>query len=343
MDVTLSPEQELVRQTADSLAQRFGTAQPRELDHIDTMAGWEQIARTGFLGLAIPDSSAEVPGTKVEAGLVIERLAYHMSPIPFLGSAVLALDLLVHAGASSDVLETSAQGRPRLGIGFDRSLQRVASCNEGALILDADVDAVLTLGSDGEPVALDPASATPVQSIDLSRSVLELNAAERVDIGDLGGPLSTTGWTLWHALALSAVCADIVGVMAGGLHLAVEHAKSRIQFDVPIGSFQAIQHILADQEVSVEASRSATLYALWAVDNRPPDDALAAARVAKVWCSDASRQVSEAVIQVHGAIAITMECLAHLYLRRALFDAQLLGDVDFHLPILAAERYGDEV
>ena len=75
------------------------------------------------------------------------------------------------------------------------------------------------------------------------------------------------------------------------------------------------------------ASRSVSLHAAWAVDALPADDALAAAAVAKAYCARAARTVCETAIQVHGGIGNTWECLAHVYLRRALLSSDLLGGV----------------
>ena len=77
----------------------------------------------------------------------------------------------------------------------------------------------------------------------------------------------------------------------------------------------------------MEGSRSVTLHAAWAVDALPADDALAAAALAKAYCARAARTVCETAIQVHGGIGNTWECLAHVFLRRALLSSDLLGGV----------------
>jgi alkylation response protein AidB-like acyl-CoA dehydrogenase len=94
-----------------------------------------------------------------------------------------------------------------------------------------------------------------------------------------------------------------------------------------VGSFQAVQHLLADAHVAMEGSASAALHAAWAVDALGASEAMAAASLAKAYCARAGRDVCEAVIQVHGGIGNTWDCLAHVYLRRALFSADLLGGV----------------
>ena len=113
--------------------------------------------------------------------------------------------------------------------------------------------------------------------------------------------------------------------MRGAVDLAVDYAADRHQYGAAIGSFQAVQHLLADAFVAMEGSRSVALHAAWAVDALPAADALAAAAVAKAYCARAARDVCETAIQVHGGIGNTWECLAHVYLRRALLSSDLLG------------------
>ena len=91
------------------------------------------------------------------------------------------------------------------------------------------------------------------------------------------------------ALGLAATCADLVGVMRGALALAADYARTRRQYGAPIGSFQAVQHLLADALVAMEGSRSIALHAAWAVDALPGTDALAAASAAKAYCARAAR------------------------------------------------------
>jgi alkylation response protein AidB-like acyl-CoA dehydrogenase len=150
-----------------------------------------------------------------------------------------------------------------------------------------------------------------------------------------GGVIPDAQWTRWNALALSTLTADLCGLMRGALDLAVEYAKSRVQFGVAIGSFQAVKHLCADALVHLETSRSAMLYAAWSVDHAAPQDALRAARVAKSFSSEAAIAVTETCIQVHGGVGNTWENLSHVFLRRALLDRQTLGDESVQLSLLS--------
>jgi hypothetical protein len=129
----------------------------------------------------------------------------------------------------------------------------------------------------------------------------------------------------WTAFGLAVCSADLVGTMRGAVRLACDYASSRRQYGVAVGSFQAVQHLLADAFVALEGSRSAALHAAWAIDALPAEEALAAASVAKAYSARAARTVCESAIQVHGGIGNTWDCLAHVFLRRALLSIDILG------------------
>jgi alkylation response protein AidB-like acyl-CoA dehydrogenase len=149
--------------------------------------------------------------------------------------------------------------------------------------------------------------------------------------------------TRWTALGLTLASADLTGVMRGAVELACEYAKARTQYGAAIGSFQAVQHMLADAFVVMEGARSITLHAAWAVDALPAPDALAAAAAAKAYSARAARTVCETVIQVHGGIGNTWECLAHVFLRRALLSGDICGDASANLDrVLRYHALGDD-
>ena len=108
----------------------------------------------------------------------------------------------------------------------------------------------------------------------------------------------------------------------------------------PIGSFQAVQHLLAEAKTLTEGARSAMIYAAWAVDALDPVEARSAAAVAKAYAARSARTVCETAIQVHGGIGNTWECMAHVYLRRSLLATELFGGDGPQLSLLAQRRWG---
>jgi alkylation response protein AidB-like acyl-CoA dehydrogenase len=179
---------------------------------------------------------------------------------------------------------------------------------------------------------------SPIEPVDLTR-------VSRRPEGPLTplGALGRGAMTQWTALGLALTAADLCGVMRGALDLASRYAAERRQYGVSIGSFQAVRHLLADAFVAMEGSRSIALYAAWSVDALPPDDAIATAAAAKAYCARAARNTCEAVIQVHGGIGNTWECLAHVYLRRALVSSEQFGGEGQNLRRVLRHRGIEEI
>jgi alkylation response protein AidB-like acyl-CoA dehydrogenase len=129
--------------------------------------------------------------------------------------------------------------------------------------------------------------------------------------------------------AVTAISAEMLGSADRVLAMTVAYAKDRVQFGKPIGSFQAVKHMLADALVDVEGMRSTVYYAAWCASAGDDERSLAAS-MAKSWCSDASRRVMSAGLQVHGGIGFTWEHDMHLYVKRAQLDQVSFGDAPYH-------------
>jgi alkylation response protein AidB-like acyl-CoA dehydrogenase len=142
------------------------------------------------------------------------------------------------------------------------------------------------------------------------------------------------------ALALTMVSADAVGAMRHGLEQAVAYTKERIQYGVPVGSFQAVQHMCAEALVAVEGADSTVKYAAWGVDELEPAEALLAARTAKAYCGMTSRAVPETIMQVYGGIGQTWEHIAHFVNRRNMLDRHVFGDDAVQQSAIADSRLG---
>ncbi len=125
------------------------------------------------------------------------------------------------------------------------------------------------------------------------------------------------------------------------LDLGVEYAKVRHQFGRPIGSFQAIQHTLADLFVTLESARSAAYYAGWAMAHAAADDRDEAAAIAAAFCGDAFFQCAADTIQVHGGIGFTWEHDAHLFFKRARSIQTMLGNGSIHREAIATMILGE--
>jgi alkylation response protein AidB-like acyl-CoA dehydrogenase len=165
---------------------------------------------------------------------------------------------------------------------------------------------------------------------DLTRAEADLGGAPAA-LGDV----SPDDAGRWLALALVTTSADLVGIARGAHAVACDYAKIREQYGNTIGSYQAVAHLLAESLALIEGSVSVLRHAAWAVDELAPAEAIRAAQVAKVYCARATRTVCETAVQVHGGIGNTWDCIAHVYLRRALTSTELwpvtLKEIDFGL------------
>lgn len=336
MDVRLSPEQKALRDSTAQIVDRLGPKAVGQLDDSERADKLEAaVAATGWRELRADDGGSPLAGG-AEVALVAEELARGLADAAFVGPT-LAAELRRLAGlAATDEPETVL-----LAPGLGELAQVVPGATPDGVAVDAaGARSALAIAPtpDGQRVASVDLSgaAVPGESVDMTRLVVR--PARAVELLDGGIALSDEAVDRWIALGLAATSADLVGIMQGALDLATTYACERRQYGAPIGSFQAVQHLLADALVATEGARSATLHAAWAVDALSPDDALAAAATAKAYASRAVRTVCETSIQVHGGIGNTWECLAHVYLRRSLLSTDLLGGAGANLDRVLAHH-----
>ena len=148
---------------------------------------------------------------------------------------------------------------------------------------------------------------------------------------NLLGPLDG-GWPIVQEMLDEAIIAESAWMMGGArwtLEESVAYAKERVQFGVPIGTFQAIQHKLANVAVEVEGATSIVYYAAWAIDENDANKAVAAS-AAKAWCSDMYTRAAMEGIQVHGGMGFTWEHDMHLFLKNAKSSQVTFGDGNYH-------------
>jgi Acyl-CoA dehydrogenase, C-terminal domain len=301
MDVRLTAEQQQLRDAAAKLADDLGPGSVQDLGDTERIARLDkQIQLTGWRSLRSDEASA------VEVAIVAEEFGRGLVDAPFLGP-VLADDLARRVGDDGSKSTIAVGGRAVDARGYRRALTL-----DGTAVSAAEVGAAR-------------------EAVDLTRAVAELGEKSTA-VGDLDADAAQR----WLALALAATSADLVGTARGAHTLACEYAKIREQYGKSIGSYQAVAHLLAESLALIEGSVSILRHAAWAVDELDPAEAIRAGRFAKVYCARAARTVCETAIQVHGGIGNTWECLAHVFLRRALTSTQLwpvkLEEISVGLP-----------
>ena len=301
MDVRLTAEQQQLRDAAAKLADDLGPGSVQDLPDNDRITRLDkQIQITGWRSLRSDGASG------VEVAIVAEEFGRGLVDAPFLGP-VLADDLARRVGADATGSTIGVGGHAIDARGYQRALTL-----NGTTVSAAEVGAV---GA----------------AVDLTRATADLSGTA-VALGDVDSDAAEQ----WLALALATTSADLVGTARGAHTLACDYAKIREQYGKSIGSYQAVAHLLAESLALIEGSVSVLRHAAWAVDELAPAEAIRAGRIAKIYCARAARTVCETAIQVHGGIGNTWECLAHVYLRRALTSTQLwpvkLEEIDVGLP-----------
>jgi hypothetical protein len=287
MDVRLTTEQRGLRDAAARLGTDLGPKSVHDLADVERIGRLEKaVDATGWRALRSDGASG------VEVAIVLEEFGRRLVDVPFLGP-VLADDLRRHVG--DEAASTIAVNDEAIDAGGIRRTLRL----EGVRVV---------AGRTGELLA----------GADLTRT-----GAQAEGPGETLGELTEDLAERWQALSLVATCADLVGTARGAHTLACDYAKVREQYGHPIATYQAIAHLLAEGLALIEGSISVLRHAAWAVDELPARQARQAARVAKLYCGRAARTVCESAVQVHGGIGNTWDCLAHVYLRRALTSTDL--------------------
>lgn len=318
---------------------------------------WQELADMGLLGLAVPESLGGTDAGRVELGIVMEEMGRALLCAPFLSTAVLAPALLTAIGGEAEVLARIAAGSAIVTLAYAEGSsalvperpetvgRRVHSGWELTgvknFVLDgaaADLFYVLAATEDGPSVFAverDAAGleATPLSTVDLTRKQCALRLA--------GTPARMVGepgcGSAAFAAALESGGVALISEQAGGaqraMRMAAEYARTRFQFARAIGSFQAVKHMCADMLTEAESAVSAARHVAALFDAGAPTR-FADLALAQAYCSEAFVTVAATNIQVHGGIGFTWEHPAHLYLRRARTDAQLLGS-----PAQHRERY----
>jgi alkylation response protein AidB-like acyl-CoA dehydrogenase len=340
MDISFTDEQQLLHDTAARLGDSLGVTDP---DSIPTGAAldaqWHQLVELGVPMLRSP-ALCGLEASGVETAIVIEQLARTLSGVPVMGQAVLATELLQAAGAEKE-LELIAEGRLRATPVLSSDFTGFGVADQPGVAFDAAgaTHVLLAVQTDGQRRLMSgPLEGDVADALDLTRELrcTRVGLAASADI--TGEPIGDERWQRVEALAMTAVAADLVGIMQGALDDAVRYAGERSQFGVKIGSFQAVGHLLADALVRVEGARSCLWHAAWAIDHLPVDEARLAAMTAKAYASAAGRDVVETSVQIFGGIAITWEHVSHLRLRRTLLNRRLFGDESCHYEAIAAMR-----
>jgi len=348
MDLRLTSEQTLLRDTA---AKFIGAAGPkvahrfRQQDPSFAPARLRQAGELGWLGILVPGFAHGLGLGLTELALVLEQAGRGLVCEP-IGLAAISAAALGQARKPHPMLGPVMTGEalvvPALqesGYGDDPLAPRTqAAGKDGALRLTGQKAFVCADGADGflvsvsrydAPVLCHVARDAPGSTLSTSQTV-EGRKLATLSLADTPAdlipahPSSRNAVDALHNLALMALSAELLGVMEQALAITLDYLRIRKQFGKPIGSFQALQHQAADIYIRTEVTRSLVFEVAANNDPYSIDSALAIAAKAKA--SEDAMFVTEACIQLHGAIGFTDEHDIGLYLKRAMLLSSLFGN-----------------
>jgi pimeloyl-CoA dehydrogenase small subunit len=372
MDFDLNDEQRLLKESIERLlADRYDfEARKKYMAEGFGREPWRQYAELGLLGLPFEEKHGGFGGGPVETMIVMEALGRALALEPFLSTVVLGGGVLRHGGSEAQ----RAAVLPRIGDGtllvgfahqerqarYDLGDVTTTARREGGgwmldgaktLVLHGDSADKLAVSArvsgnrrdrDGIGLFLVDAGASGIsrrgyQTIDGQRGAEVTLAGVRVGadavIGEPGKAFALIERVVDEALA--ALAAEAVGAMAALHELTVDYLKTRKQFGVAIGSFQALQHRAVDMFVYLEQARSIAMLATMMVQEEDPTERHRAIAAAKVQIGRSGKFIGQQAVQLHGGIGMTMEYEAGHYFKRLTAIDALFGDADHHLAWLA--------
>ena len=279
-------------------------------DNADGRSGavWGALVEMGVVGAAAPEDQGGLGFAPLDLVLIVEETGYAALPEPFVEHVLVAVPALpdATAAAAGTQLLTAALG--------------------GAAYVPyaAAADAVLTEEDDALVLVGGPAvDVQPETSVDGTRRLgwVDWDTAQAIGGADELAAAFDRG--------VLGTSAQLVGLTRRMLEMTVDYVKDREQFGVPIGSFQAVKHHLADARIALEFARPLVYRAAWSMTEGDPDAAVHAS-MAKALASDAATLTAGRALQCHGAMGYSFEYDLHLFMKRAWALAASWGDAAWH-------------
>ncbi|CAN5437189.1 acyl-CoA dehydrogenase family protein [soil metagenome] len=317
---------------------------------------WKGLAEMGFLGVAIPEEFGGAGAGHLELCVIAEEMGRALSPVPFSSTIYLAAEAIMLAGSDAQkakwlpkIASGEAIGTLALfeGVGNPSHKAIKVSASQGAVsgtkmpvadgaIADFAIVAART-GSTGREADIglfivdlngEGVTRKALANLDQAHGQAEITF-DRAKAEQLGA--AADGWNiLTRVLDRAAVLMafEQVGGADRALEMGRDYALDRVAFGRPIGSFQAVKHLLADMYVSATLARSNCYYGAWALSTDAGELPEAAA-TARISATQAFQHCSKNNIQVHGGMGFTWEFDCHLYYRRANVLALSLGSLTY--------------
>ena len=332
---------------------------------------WHEMARLGWVGIILPEAHGGLGLGYLDLMVVMEELGRGLMPEPMLSTVLLGANAILLGGTAEqqrENLPAVAEGERLLALAYQEARSRHdphhvetrAERAGGGFVLGGEKVHVLdgpaanrlvvTARTAGGP--RDPRGVTlfllhpdaPGVTIERQERIDGRNAAlvrlrdVPVEPDAVLGEVDAGGALLARVLdrATAGLAAEMLGSMSAAFDMTTEYLKTRVQFGVPIGSFQALKHRTAKLYVELELARSAVMHAQRVLDERRDDAAVArATSIAKARASDAFITIGHEGVQMHGGIGMTDEHDIGLFLKRARAAEMTFGDAAYHRDRLA--------
>lgn len=370
MDFSLSDTQQMLRDTAERLVrERYGFEERKRI--LAGPGGfsrdlWATYAELGLLGIEVAEEQGGIGGSFQDLAIVLEAFGRGLVVEPFIPTVVLGAGLVNAAGSDAqkaDILPRVVGGEAYLAFAHGEpksryTLAHVATtatadrdgfslAGDKAVVLGGDVADLFIVSArtagkagdtDGLSLFLVPKDAPGLTvrgypTVDGTRaaevSLRGVSVGRDALLGPEGGAYPLIAQALDRGAA--ALCAEAVGVMTALNELTLDYLKTRTQFGVPIGSFQVLQHHMADMFIAQEQAKSMTILAAARADSGGATARARAISAAKVQVGKSARFIGQQAVQMHGGIGITEEYVAGHYFKRLTTIDRTFGDVDFHL------------
>ncbi|MGE0749451.1 MAG: acyl-CoA dehydrogenase family protein [Variibacter sp.] len=374
MDFDLSEEQQLLKDSvARLMADRYDF--DRRKDYAKAPEGfsielWRQYAELGLLGLSFDDAHGGIGDSGVGTMIVMQALGSALALEPYLATVVLGGGLVRHGGSAAQkdaILPKIADGSLRFAFAQAERQSRynladvktTAKASGDSWILEGEKSLVLHGDSADQLVVAARTSGAQRERNGISLFLVDAKAAgvsrrgyptqdgqraAEISFAQVALPRDALIGKADAALPLiervvdearAALCAEAVGAMEAMHALTVEYLKTRKQFGVTIGSFQALQHRAVDMFVALEQARSMAMLAAMTAQDADPAARSKIISAAKAQIGRSGKFVGEQAVQLHGGVGMTMELKVGHYFKRVTMIDTLFGDADHHLSRLA--------
>ena len=368
MDLELSEEQQMIADMSRAMLAEHSTREIVRRMEDDPKgypdALWKQMAELGLAGILIPESFGGGGMGLFEAALVYEELGRAMAPVPHFASCVMSAGVLLAAGSpeqqqewlprisNGDAILTPAWIEPERGYGEIGVQLEARPDGDGFLLSGVKRHVgfassaarliVLARTKDGVDLFLvDPAA----KGVTLRHVLAQGRDPQyRVDFEKVRVPASArigapgSGWATWNQVmhdGIILLAAQAIGGAACCLEETVEYAKTRVQFDKPLGAFQALAHYMADTSTRIDGGRTLVYEAAW---NHAQGRSIAKlAPMAKLFATNTYQDVTRTCAQIWGGVAFTIEYDTQLFFRRAKELQLSWWDVPYLEELIAAD------